>query len=244
MNIAKVTLYGGFAGLLIAASWAAGLTVRYSTATAQEAAKQKQKNRLERFRRYGAGEDLRERAVKEPGEIVIFQTPGIQFDMPNRPPFINAIACDADAIIIGKIKSKSSSQLTEDGGFIFTSYELGVEDVIKDDPAAPLQPGGTLTLSQPGGEVRLNGKTVRAIDETFKPFEENRRYILFLRRIPSTGHYDAFSNGSFRLNDDDSVAPLGEGTLWRRVEGRKSVFIEQVKQAAATPCPFEAEALM
>lgn len=244
MSIAKVTLYAGFAGLLIAGSWAAGLTARSSPATAQEAAAtKKQKNRVGRFKRYGTGRDLRERAVKESGDIVVIETPGIPFDMPNRPPFISAIACDADAIVIGKVKNKASSQFTEDGGFVFTRYELAVEDVIKGDAAASLQPGSALTVSQPGGEVQFNDKTVRAIDESFKPFEENRRYILFLRRNSSTGHYDAFSNGSFQLNDD-SVAPLGEGTLWRRVESKKSVFLEQVKQAAASPCPSEAEALM
>jgi hypothetical protein len=244
MSIAKVTLYAGFAGLLIAGSWVAGLTARSSPATAQEAAAtKKQKNRLARFKRYGTGQDLRERAVKESGDIVVMETAGIMFDMPGRPPFINLIACDAEAIVIGKIKSKSSSQFTEDGGFIFTGYELTVEEVIKDDAVAPLQPDGTLTISQPGGEVQFKGKTVRAIDESFKPFEENRRYVLFLRRTPSAGRYDAFGNGSFQLNDD-SVAPQGEGTVWGRVESRKSVFLEQVKQVAASPCPFEPEALM
>lgn len=244
MSIAKVTLYAGFAGLLIAGSWAAGLTARSSPATAQEAAAtKKQKNRLARFKRYGTGQDLRERAVKEPGDIVVMETAGIMFDIPGRPPFINRIACDAEAIVIGTIKSKSSAQFTEDGGFIFTSYEFAVEDVIKDDTAASLQPGSALTITQPGGEVQFKGKTVRAIDESFKPFEENRRYVLFLRRTPSTGRYDAFSNGSFQLNDD-SVAPLGEGTLGGRVESKKSIFLEQVKQAAASSCPFEPEALM
>lgn len=43
--------------------------------------------------------------------------------------------------------------------------------------------------------------------------------------------------------DADSVAPQGEETLWHRFESRRPVSIGQVKQAAATPCPFEAEAL-
>lgn len=244
MNMAKVTLCGDFVGLLIAGSWAAGLTARSSHVTAQEApATKKQRDRAERFKRYGTGEDLRERAAKESGDIEVINTPGIRVDVPGRPPFINLIACDAEAIVIGRVKGKGPSQFTEDGGFIFTSYELAVEEVIKDDSVVPLQPGGALTISQPGGDVRYSGKVLRAVDESFKPFEEGRRYVLFLRRTPSAGHYDAFGNGSFQLSGD-SVAPQGEGTLWGRVESRRSVFIEQVKQAAATPCPFEMEALM
>ena len=244
MNIAKVALYAGFAGLLITGAWVAELTTSSSLASTQETATtKKQKNRVARFKRYGTGHDLRERAVKEPGDIVVIESASIRVDMPGRPPLMNAIACDADAIVSGKIKSKSSSQLTEDNGFVFTSYELAVEDVIKDDPSASLQPGSALTVSQPGGEIELNGKTVRAIDESFKPFEENGHYILFLRRSPSTGHYDAFGNGSFQVHDD-SVAPQGEGAPWQRVKGSKSNFIELVKQAVLNPCAVRVDALM
>lgn len=242
MSIAKVTLCVGSAGLLIVASWAAVLPVRSSPATTQAVITTNQKDRSARFKRYGTGEDLRERAARESGDIEVFHPAGTPFDMPNRPPFINSIACEAEAIVIGRVKSRGSPQFTEDGGFIFTSYELAVEEVIKDDAVTPLQPGSALTISQPGGEVQYNGKIVRAIDETFRPFEEGRRYVLFLRRTPSAGHYDAFSNGSFQLSED-SVTPLGKGTLWRRVESNRAIFIEQVKQAAPTPCPFEMEAL-
>lgn len=243
MNKVKVTLYVSFAALLIGL-YVAGLTARSSLATAQETTvTKKQKEQGKRFKRYGSGQDLRERAVKEAGEIVVIESSPIPIDMPGRPPFINAIACDADAVVIVKIKNKSFSELTADGGFVLTSYEVVAEDIIKDNLATSLLKNNSLIISQPGGEFKLNGKSIRAIDESFKPFEENAHYILFLRYVPSTGNFDAFSNGSFQVHND-KVSPQGEGTLWQRVQGSKSAFIDLVRQATMSPCPVKVDALM
>ena len=54
------------------------------------------------------------------------------FTPPTFSERITNLSCDADAIVVGEVTSKSS-QLTEDQDFIFTDYELKVEEVIKNN---------------------------------------------------------------------------------------------------------------
>ena len=116
--------------------------------------------------------------------------------------FLKTATCEAHAIVIGRVKSKTS-MLTEDGRFVFTDYELQVEEKIRDNPDAPIQPESVITVSRPGGAVELDGKTFRVTDESFKALEVNGRYLLVLRFIPTTGAYHAInSHGSFELKDN------------------------------------------
>lgn len=212
-----------------------------SSVQAQEVtAKQKEHGKL--YKGYGGGTNLRELATKRAGDITIVETPPIQFDFDGRPPFLTAITCDADAVVIGVIKDRSQSQLTEDESFIFTDYGMVIEEIIKDNSAAPLQLSSVITVSRPGGEIKLNGKSVHAIDESFKPFEVNQQYALFLRFVPSTGGYRAFSNGSFQLHRG-KVIKLGEGTLWGPVEKERLVFVTAIRNAMASACPPVVKAL-
>ena len=116
--------------------------------------------------------------------------------------FLKSATCEAQAIVIGRVQKKTS-MLTEDGRFVFTDYELQVEEKLRDNPDAPIQPASVITISRPGGAVQLNGKTFRVTDESFKPLEVNGRYLLLLRLISTTGAYQAInSHGSFELKDD------------------------------------------
>jgi len=116
--------------------------------------------------------------------------------------FLQTATCDAQAIVIGLVKNKTS-MLTEDGRFVFTDYEVQIDELIKDNPGAPIQPGSVLIVTRPGGAVALDGKTFRVTDESFKPMELNGRYLLLLRFIPTTGAYQAVnSHASFELKNN------------------------------------------
>jgi hypothetical protein len=78
------------------------------------------------------------------------------------------------------VKNKSS-QLTEDVDFVFTDYELTIEEVLKDNEYAHWLPNIGFTLTQPGGKVRLDGYVIEAEDALFRPLVIGERYALFLK---------------------------------------------------------------
>ncbi|HXG66045.1 MAG TPA: hypothetical protein VNO70_13165 [Blastocatellia bacterium] len=131
------------------------------------------------------------------------------------------------------IKDKSS-QLTEDEDFIFTDCDVSVEDILKDNPVKSIKPGDNITITRPGGTVKLKGRVVRAIDTSFRSFEIGGRYILFLRFIPSTETYKAFSNGSFQLRDNH-ITKLTNEALWdeKERENDATAFLTEVRDAIA-----------
>ena len=101
----------------------------------------------------------------------------------------------ADAVVIGTLKNKSSL-LTDDGEFLFTDYVVVVNSVAKSPSIAQNR---EIIVTRAGGEILLNGRTVRAIDPFFKPFQLGQSYILFLKLVPETGAFKADAAGSFRI---------------------------------------------
>jgi hypothetical protein len=147
--------------------------------------------------------------------------------------FLKAATCEAQAIVIGHVQDKTSL-LTEDGRFVFTDYQLQVDEVIKDNPEAPIGLGSVATISRPGGAVELNGKAFRLLDKAYQPMEVNGRYLLLLRIIPSTGAYQALnSNASFELKDN-KVGRLTKGVLPYSFsyDENAAAFVAQVHYAA------------
>ena len=135
------------------------------------------------------------------------------------------------------VKSKSS-QLTENGEFVFTDYEVMVEDVLKDNPAAPIQPNANITITRPGGTVQLNGHNITALDEAFKPLNVEGHYLLFLRFIPATGAYKAVSSaGTYELKEN-KIIKLTEEPLPLGLETGHDAgaFITGVRRALTGAC--------
>ena len=207
---------------------------------------QKQKEHSKLYKTYGSGPDLRKQAATSEGDITKEITFGNIFSSgePNSlPPFLNAITCDADAIVIGTPKSESS-QFTENGSFIFTDYEVTVEQVLKDNATAPIQVGSNLIVTRPGGAIKLNGRNIRALIEDFKLFKTGERYVLFLRFIPTTSAYRAFGSGSFQLCNN-KVITSGQVPQWGKINNldNDQGFINDVRAAAATNCDTKLEVL-
>jgi hypothetical protein len=110
--------------------------------------------------------------------------------------------CDADTVIIGSVSGKTS-QFTEDGSFVFTDYDIQIEEVVKNSSSAPLQLSSSIIVTRPGGAVSFNGNVIRVIDKSFQPLEVGGKYLLFLQQIPSSGAYQAInSESSFQLDQN------------------------------------------
>jgi hypothetical protein len=145
-------------------------------------------------------------------------------DPPTVRQFLRRLANDSDSVVRGSVVGKTA-QVTEDGAFIFTDYDVQVDEVFK-DAGSRLFPGATVTVTRPGGLVEIGGAIARALDESYQPLPGGRgSVVLFLTYIPETNSYRATSpNGSFALEGGslrpltkswlpEEVASVGAGTL-------------------------------
>lgn len=147
--------------------------------------------------------------------------------------FLNNLASKADAVVIGTVTNKSS-QLTENGAFVFTDYDLTIEEVLKENGTDSIQSHSSIVMTRPGGRILLEGRIVTARDRAFKPLAIGGRYLLFLKYLPTTGAYYAVNNkGSFELADNKSVKPLTEAPDAPRVDKDAASFINDVRIAIA-----------
>ena len=100
------------------------------------------------------------------------------------PEFLSAPACAADAIVLATVRSFEAA-LTESKKFIFTDYDVTVDDVLKGDTAL-LYAGSQIVVTRPGGELVIEGRRLRADDRSFRPLSVGNRYLLFLNFLPVT----------------------------------------------------------
>lgn len=161
---------------------------------------------------------------------------------PNSPvltteALIKELYCEADAVIVGTIASKAS-QLTEDGTFAFTTYQVSVAQVLRNNANAPIFPADNIEVTRPGGAIILNGRVVRVKDESFPSLDLNQKYLLFLRFIPSTGSYKAFRRGTDFEISADNFSPLKGASLTEDLQrgGQKEILLSRIDTVAATGC--------
>ena len=154
--------------------------------------------------------------------------------------FLSDSMCAADAVVVAVVKSKSS-QLTENETFLFTDYELTVDDVLKNTHTTSLQSGSEITITRPGGFVHLSNRKVRAVDTSYQPLETEKQYVFFLRFIPSSGAYAALnSRSSFQIFKKGKIAKLTDEQLPSDLEDCPAgQFLRQVREVAAYPCSDE-----
>jgi len=193
----------------------------------------------------GQFQNLREAARESTGDLYVTAEVGYKFVVINPPPLpvlLNRMACDADAVVVGTIKSKAS-QLTEDEAFIFTEHQMTVEEVLKDNAAAPIRKGSNIKVARMGGTVRLDDKNVTYLHKEFKPLTVANRYLLFLQFVSDKNSYTASeSQGSFLLLGNEAIT-LTEEQLPESLAREKNAtsLITGVRDAAAIPCDSNTE---
>jgi hypothetical protein len=185
------------------------------------------------------GPKLLEIAARRSGDIEVQEGEDLVIQIPTasskRPLFLSAV-CNADAVVIGTLTNKVS-QLTAEGTFVFTDHDLRVEEVIKNNSAAPIELGNAIGVTRDGGIVELNHRILRARPD-FEPPLVGNRYLLFLRFIPVTGSYLMYGNGAFELNSQ-SIKALGSAAsqeLLKADQTEPSSFIQQIRAFGATDC--------
>lgn len=125
---------------------------------------------------------------------------------------LNERKCNSDAIIIGEVISKAS-QLTETNTFVFTDYEIGVQDILFKKQSIPIAPNTVITFTRRGGSVLLNNRIITVRDRLFIPLRVGRQYLLILKAVPETDSFMSLdSRSSFELNNNRAI-PLTEEKL-------------------------------
>jgi hypothetical protein len=197
---------------LIIVSLLTGHSVLLTSATLQQQPKTTPQDRPDRihaehsklYKQYPGRGDLWRLAEKTSGDVeVVTEIPQKMFQS-DAPPIqlgdiLRELTNKSDAVLIGVVKDRASF-VTAEGTFVFTDYGLAVEQILKNNPASLLHPFDKVSVTRPGGEIQLNGHSVRAVDQSLAPLAVGGRYLLFLDYVPITGSYKAFnSQGSFRV---------------------------------------------
>jgi hypothetical protein len=165
---------------------------------------------------------------------------GIPNSIEGMPPYhelLKQLTCQADAVLIGVISSKTSA-LTMDGTFVFTDYELNVEDALKNNRVAAVSRGTAVTITRPGGAILLNGRRIQVTDSAFMPLRAGGRYILFLKYLPTSGAYmNVSSKTAFEIRDN-KIMKLTKESLVPELEGTTSVevLLTEVRANSANSC--------
>ena len=162
------------------------------------------------------------------GIYINVNTPRLSAEIEPADNYFAALSNQSDVVIRGEVTNRNS-QITEDGKFLFTDYDIRIEEVLKSDANTLLGPGKTITVTFPGGKV-LIGDVVAKMGGDGIPslLEITNHVVIFAAAVPTTGAYKlARYDGSFEINGA-SVKALAGSVPASYLENSKS-FLKTVR---------------
>jgi hypothetical protein len=100
------------------------------------------------------------------------------------------LSCRADVVLMGRVHS-SMAHLSASGGAIYSDYDFEVDSVLKDNPLATVAQTRHLLITRPGGLLAVTGGSVQYENQAMLALRPGKTFLLFLRKIPETGGYEA-----------------------------------------------------
>lgn len=136
--------------------------------------------------------------------LIIVQFPWeAKKEISSQADFLKDLSCRAGAIVTVTVQSKAS-QLTENSQFVFTDYTLQIKSALKNTSGADLQPSGSITLTTPGGAVKIENRIIKVVVKSNKRLKVGDDYLLFLDYLPDSDSFKISSlEGMFRISDDE-----------------------------------------
>lgn len=193
---------------------------------------QHQQEHARLYRSYtGVGRRLTDLARERGEDVTIGVDPPLQMTQPEgengHENALESLARRVDAIVVASVKDKTS-MFNEGETFVFTEHKVRVEEVIKNNSSAPIDPGFEITIMRAGGKVLVDGRTVVAIESSVKPIRVGTTYLLFLKWVPTTGAYQSIS--PFELKGNKLIAL---NTLLYDFQGERdaTAVLETVRKA-------------
>lgn len=121
---------------------------------------------------------------------------------------LTGLTRSSDLAIIGKVGRGRTHQYA-DQSFLYTDWEMTVEQVIKNNSKAPVESGQMITVTRPGGVLHVDGRLVVADCANFIMWGTGHEYLLYLHYLPKTGAY-SMSNGlaAFEFLDNNKARRL------------------------------------
>ena len=187
------------------------------------------------------GRKLRD-MVAEQRDIYLMETVGDGmmtkgFDLNN---YLTTLTCRANAVFLGTVTAKSS-QLLDEGTFVFTDYEIAVYEVLKNDPESFIKPNEIITYTAPGGAVETKGIIISAVDYRSFPLQIGHKYLFYTSFVSETSSYKGLSRAldadTFEIKDhvvaqaSEKPLPLGQGST------DLDQFMGAVRMALYQTCP-------
>jgi len=140
----------------------------------------------------------------------------------------------ASDAVIHCTATKRTSAITDDEAFIFSDYDVVLEEVLKDKSDKQLRIGATITVTRPGGKIVINGIIIKAHSRGYEPLPLNRPLLLFLKYIPETDVYHATRDvGTFEIEGSSirslSMSPYPPGVLRDGVSSLQIIRVVSTK---------------
>ncbi len=165
-------------------------------------------------------------------------------DLPDLPPitsaeFLSNLTCSSDSIVIGSVKSKKA-HLSEDETYVYTEYDFSVEDVLKNNSVSSIENNGNIKITRPGGVIKLDNRTITVSDERFEPLKPEKKYLLFLKYVPSAKGYMANISDSDFIVEGNSFKKFSEDmSSFDPIElrnGKSDDLLKNVRESILSDC--------
>ena len=153
-------------------------------------------------------EVARAKARTEPGGAILKPVPPVDYE----PTTIENLSKHSRVVLIGTV-TRVRTHLGPADDRVLTDYRISAPDVIAGElPSLQRStPGETpaLTFSVLGGEVVVEGITIRSPDSSRQAIRDGAKYLLFLRDSPepSISRFDIYNGGIFEVSGS-VVTPL------------------------------------
>jgi hypothetical protein len=157
-------------------------------------------------------------------------TPRLSAEVEAPETFFGNLAQQSDAVILGRVTNKVS-QITQDGRFIFTDYDVMIKEALKGHASPQLAAGTTINVTCPGGKVLIGNTIVKTGGNSIASLPlNNHDVVLFVKALPQAGDFKlARYDASFELGDVSVTALAGMFPSTYLVD--KHSFLETVRAA-------------
>lgn len=135
---------------------------------------------------------------------------------------------DSTAIVIGTVAS-GKCFINSDRTFVYTDYQVKLDQILKPDAGRNLQIGDTVTASRPGGAIHFpSGHVTNVLNVGHGLPEIGAQYILFLwRAIPEFDEYEIIIDSGYDLKDGRVYALDDANMRFDGLDGPK--FIDRIR---------------
>jgi hypothetical protein len=168
--------------------------------------------------------------------VTVFPGPILTEDnLKNKYDILQKVSCKTDVIVRGKIKDKGS-QLTENQSFVFTDYDIEIEDVIKNSSPMDLVKTKGLTLTAKGGSIKLDNRVFKVIVERSVPLRVGKDYIFFLKYLPDSQSFSLTTEQSMFEVTSNAQNVIVEKKVDKNVSEDLEPFLNLLPQATLNGC--------